>query len=111
MKTKKVAAAIAAGIATAAMVVNPQPAQVKQSNEITVNHQQKAARTEEKVTKYVTRHNVNGSGLDLITRGTFGMTPKEYGIRYGHGNRKGKTNRLRLAHNKKVKNRISSSNK
>lgn len=111
MKTKKVAAAIATTIATAAMVVNPQPAQVKQSNEITVTQQQKATRAETKVTTQIARHNVNGSGLDLITRGAFGMTPKEYGIRYGHGNRKGKTNRLRLAHNKKVKNRISSSNK
>lgn len=111
MRTKKVLGAIATGIAAAAMVANPQPAQVKQANEITVNHQQKAARTEQKATKSITRHNVNGSGLDLITRVAFGMTPKEYGIRFGHGNKRGKTNRLRLSHNKKVKNRISSSHK
>ena len=106
MKAKKVFGAIATGIATAAMVANPQPAQVKQSNEITVTQQQKATRSEVKVTKQITRHNVAGSGLDLVTRGAFGMTPKEYGIRYGHGNRKGKTNFLRLSHSHKVARRV-----
>lgn len=35
----------------------------------------------------------------------YGMSPKQYGILYGRGNRKGKTNFLRLAHNAKLKRR------
>ena len=36
----------------------------------------------------------------------YGMSPKEYGIRYGNGaSRKGKSNRLRNGHNAKVARR------
>jgi hypothetical protein len=35
----------------------------------------------------------------------YGMSPKEYGMKYGHGNRKGKSNRLRFSHNAKLKRR------
>lgn len=35
----------------------------------------------------------------------YGMSPKEYGMRYARGNRKGKSNRLRYSHNAKMKRR------
>lgn len=35
----------------------------------------------------------------------YGMSPKEYGMRYGRGNRNGKSNRLRYSHNAKMKRR------
>lgn len=44
-------------------------------------------------------------GLDLIQTGEYGMSPKEYGIRYGHGNKASRGNRLRLSHNAKLKRR------
>jgi len=44
-------------------------------------------------------------GTRVIAGGTPGLTPKQYGILYGHGNTKGKTNFLRLAHNAKLKRR------
>lgn len=43
-------------------------------------------------------------GLDLMQVGNYGMSPKEYGIRYGNGGSK-KSNRLRLSHNAKLKRR------
>lgn len=36
----------------------------------------------------------------------FGMSPKEYGIRYGNGGSK-RSNRLRYSHNAKLKRRIN----
>lgn len=46
-------------------------------------------------------------GLDVvIDGGVHGMSPKEYGMRYGNGNsRKVKHNRLRYSHNAKEKRR------
>ena len=45
-------------------------------------------------------------GMDLVTfLPNYGISPKEYGIKYGHGNRKGKSNRLRLSHNAKLRRR------
>jgi hypothetical protein len=35
----------------------------------------------------------------------YGMSPKEYGMKYGHGNKKGRSNRLRFSHNAKLKRR------
>ena len=35
----------------------------------------------------------------------YGMSPKEYGMRYGHGNSARRGNRLRLSHNAKLKRR------
>lgn len=35
----------------------------------------------------------------------YGMSPKEYGMRYGHGNGSGRGNRLRLSHDAKLKRR------
>lgn len=45
-------------------------------------------------------------GLPLTTiLPDYGMSPREYGMRYGRGNRKGKSNRLRYSHNAKMKRR------
>jgi hypothetical protein len=47
----------------------------------------------------------SAGGLDLMQRGEYGMSPMEYGMRYGHGNGKGRTNKLRCSHNAKLKRR------
>ena len=47
-------------------------------------------------------------GLQLMQGGVFGLTPREYGLRFGNGaSRKGKKNYLRMAHNAKVSKRIN----
>lgn len=48
-------------------------------------------------------------GLGLFpSYGNFGLTPKEYGLRFGNGrSRKGKTNYQRLAHNAKLSRRMA----
>ena len=45
-------------------------------------------------------------GMGSMSGGQFGLTPKEYGMRFGTGaSRKGKSNRLRYATNAKLKRR------
>jgi hypothetical protein len=45
-------------------------------------------------------------GLPLVSfMPDYGMSPKEYGMKYGHGNKKGRSNRLRFSHNAKLKRR------
>lgn len=44
-------------------------------------------------------------GLDLIQRGEYGMSPMQYGMMFGHGNKGRHTNKLRCSHNAKVKRR------
>lgn len=63
----------------------------------------KATEAKKARNQYRTVH--SAGGLDLLQRGEYGMSPKEYGMRYGHGNRKGKINRLRHSHNAKMKRR------
>lgn len=46
-------------------------------------------------------------GLDMPMFGEFGLTPKQYGILYGHGNKKGRSNMNRYAHNAKLKRRMA----
>lgn len=47
-------------------------------------------------------------GIPLMQTGEFGLTPREYGLRFGNGaSRKGKKNFLRMAHNSKVGKRIN----
>jgi hypothetical protein len=43
-------------------------------------------------------------GLDFAMGNPYGLSPKEYGIRYGNGGSK-RSNRLRYSHNSKVKSR------
>lgn len=46
-------------------------------------------------------------GLDLVHESyhSYGMSPMEYGMKYGHGNKKKHTNTLRISHNHKVAKR------
>lgn len=63
------------------------------------------ATTVKKEKKGAIKVNPLTGGLDMTPPipGKFGLTPKEYGMRYGNGNsRKGKTNYTRMSHNAKV---------
>lgn len=61
-----------------------------------------AAKTQSRKSEY----RAEVGGIPLVTHyPDYGMSPKEYGIRFGHGNKKGKLNKLRLAHNAKLKRR------
>lgn len=44
----------------------------------------------------------SAGGLDLMQHGEYGMSPKEYGMRFGHGNSKRHTNKLACSHKAKV---------
>lgn len=47
-------------------------------------------------------------GIPLMQTGEFGLTPREYGMRFGTGaSRKGKNNFQRMAHNAKVGRRTN----
>src|SRR5690606_1674743 len=109
MKARKMIAAIGVGAATIAMSLGAQTAPVSQANQTTVQQEVKATPREEKVRQKHTKHNVGGSGLDLVTHWpNFGLSPKEYGMRYGDGkSRKGKTNKLHVKHSYKVKRRAA----
>ena len=52
-------------------------------------------------------HKIHAAGgLDLMQVGQYGMSPKEYGLRFGNGkSRKGKNNYARMSHNAKVQRR------
>lgn len=53
-----------------------------------------------------TKKSMFGGDNPYASHGVFGMTPKEYGMRFGNGGSK-KTNRLRYSHNAKVGRRNS----
>ena len=53
--------------------------------------------------QYRTVH--TSGGLDLMQRGEYGMSPMEYGMRYGHGNKGRHTNLNKCSHNSKLKRR------
>ncbi|MEM3318683.1 MAG: hypothetical protein QXT80_03965 [Thermoplasmatales archaeon] len=107
MKTKRVLGAIGVAAASIAMMGNPSQAYVNQS-QATVQYEAKATQKEQKVQQKKVIHNVGGSGLDLVTLGDSGLSPKEYGMRFGNGkSKKGKTNYLKIKHNYKVKKRMS----
>jgi hypothetical protein len=58
------------------------------------------------ITKEREAHKVHSAGgLDIMQLGQYGMSPKEYGLKYGHGNGKSRSNRLRFTHNSKLKRR------
>lgn len=109
MKARKMIATIGVGAATMAMSLGAQVAPVNQTNQTTVQQEVKATPREEKVRQMHTKHNVGGSGLDLVTHWpNVGLSPKEYGIRYGDGkSRKGKANKLHLKHGYKIKRRAT----
>ncbi len=53
------------------------------------------------VSKYKVMREVGG--LDLVTHGMPGLSPKEYGLRYGNGkSKRHKTNKIQRSHGYKV---------
>jgi hypothetical protein len=100
---KKGMGLIAGALALAGLGASAQVTQTlatKTGNEI-----QATAKTREAKKKFGI-NNLTG-GLDMPRHyGMFGMTPKEYGIRFGTGkSKKWKSNRNRYAHNAKVSRR------
>lgn len=101
---KKVVSAAGIGLAAAIMAANPQAkAPAAHANVI---HEAKAVTPSQ---RRVSSKIVNEiGGLPIVTYiPAYGMSPKEYGILYGHGNGKGKTNFLKLSHCRKVAKRRS----
>lgn len=63
------------------------------------------ATRERKVSPY--QHQVEIGGIPLTHHiPSYGMSPKEYGMRFGNGGSK-RSNRLRYSHNAKVKRRLN----
>ncbi|WP_410221928.1 hypothetical protein [Pedobacter sp.] len=89
-------------LALAALGGTAQPATINKN----LSHQEQKQATASKITtKQKTSKQVVG-GLDLVQVGEYGMSPKEYGLRYGNGkSRKGKTNFKKLSHQNKVRRR------
>lgn len=89
-------------LALAGLAGTTQPATIVKQN--THQEQQKATAKKVVANHHVVRENVGG--LDLVQHGEYGMSPKEYGIRFGNGkSRKAKTNYNRLSHNAKIERR------
>lgn len=62
---------------------------------------QRARAPQAKANHRIVRENLGG--LDLVRVGKYGMSPKEYGLRYGNGkSRNSKTNFNRLYRNAKI---------
>lgn len=83
--------------------------QVSQSAQqhINSNSEIKATPVNRRKTKMNIVNEVGGVPLESYMP-NYGMSPKEYGIRYGNGNsRRPKHNRLRYSHNAKLKRRLS----
>lgn len=97
---KRLFGAASVGLAAAMAMASPSAAATsgaQQAKEV------KAVASEAKARH---RHEVRSvGGHPLVSTSVPGLTPKQYGIIFGHGNRKGKTNFLRLAHNAKLKRR------
>jgi hypothetical protein len=113
MKAKKIGViASAMAIGMAGMLGT---AQVSQSTVVNQQQQTRNLPTQEiKSTaprKSVSRKSIiaQAGGLDVVLEGgVFGLTPKQYGMRFGNGkSRLGKVNKLRLSHNAKLKRRKS----
>jgi hypothetical protein len=96
-----------AALALAGLAGTGQVAQSKALAPASVNTVEYNATKEAKRTKGAINVNQLG-GLDMtppIPR-DFGLTPKEYGMRYGNGGSK-HSNRLRYTHNAKLKRRMA----
>jgi len=77
------------------------------NNAVTVNSNSKATIVR-KESKGAIKVNPMTGGLDMtpLMGSSFGLSPKEYGMRYGNGGSK-RSNKLRYSHNVKVKRRNS----
>lgn len=82
-------------------------AQAKGETLVTSQNVNEVAKTNHERKKAKEEINING-GLDFPTHypGDYGLSHKEYGLRYGTGkSRKCKSNRLRFTHNAKLRRR------
>lgn len=71
-----------------------------------VNHSQEMKATAPTLKNKKSRIVNEVGGIPLVGHyPDYGMSPKEYGIRFGHGNKQSRSNRLRLSHNAKLKRR------
>ncbi|MDP3561715.1 MAG: hypothetical protein Q8R83_06030 [Legionellaceae bacterium] len=102
--------AAAFAIAMAGSLGSAQVAQTSQANPM--QSSRGASMQEMKATTPTksTRHRsvvAQAGGLDVIREGgVFGLTPMQYGMRFGNGkSRKGKTNMLRVSKNAKLRKR------
>lgn len=77
------------------------------SNAVTINSNSKAT-TVRKEKKGAIKINPMTGGLDMTPMWALnpGLSPKEYGMRYGNGGSK-RSNRLRYSHNAKLKRRTN----
>jgi hypothetical protein len=101
MKKNSYKSLLMATLAMAGLAGAGQVAQAHASEATTVQYK---ATTKTKAPKQkIVLNDVTG-GLDFDRGNPFGMTPKEYGIRFGNGGSK-RSNRLRYSHNAKLKRR------
>ena len=100
---KNVSKAAIVGLATAFGI--GQPSSTMANNMPALQQEIKAVKEARRQTQKQAAEEIGG--IPLKYEGIiYGLSPKEYGIKFGHGNkRKGKTNFLRLAHNAKLKRR------
>lgn len=92
-------------LAVAALAGTAPAASFAQSSRMQVNQEQQKATAQNVVAKHETVTHRAG-GLDLVQQGVYGMSPKEYGLRFGNGKSKNaKTNFNRCKHNAKLNRR------
>lgn len=109
MKKSNKFAIVGAGfaLAVAALAGSTSPQTVFANKDVKVEQQKEqrnALAMQTKATHRIVRENVGG--LDLVQSGDYGMSPKEYGLRFGNGKSKnGKANFNRMSHNAKLKRR------
>lgn len=91
------------GLAAAAMLLaaNPAPAQANQTAK--QNHEVRGITPDRKSARYQIQNTIGG--IPTISFGGIpGLSPKEYGIRFGNGkSRKGKTNMLHVSRKAKMR--------
>lgn len=99
---RKVFGAAGLGIAAALMATNPQAKAMAGDAKVILETK---AVTEHMRKRVKVVHEIGGLTLETLVS-DYGMSPKQYGILFGHGgSRKAKTNFRRLAHNAKLKRR------
>lgn len=110
-RMKRAIGVIGLGIASAMLATTPAPVISAQNAEQSSNqqnhHQNNEVRgiTPKRTTsKYQVRNSIGGIPLESYSLGIPGLTPKEYGIRFGNGkSRKGKTNMLHVSRKAKMR--------
>lgn len=109
MKKSNKLAFIGAGfaMAVASLGLATSPKMNYANRAVVIEQNQTANNTKALAAKVIANHRIvreNVGGLDLVQSGEYGMSPKEYGLRFGNGkSKKGKTNFNRMSHNAKLK--------